>query len=52
MTAPTLTNYPKPTQPNSRAEWELEMEVFDMINNNPHPQRRNSSLREGANQKG
>lgn len=28
-----------PLLPNSRAEWELEMEVFDMINNNPHPQR-------------
>lgn len=30
---------PAPRQPNSRAEWDLEMEVFDMINNTPNPNR-------------
>ena len=29
----------RPLTPNSRAEWELEMEVFNMINNTPNPQR-------------
>ena len=34
-----LSSQKAPLTPNRRAEWELEMEVFNMINNTPHPQR-------------
>lgn len=31
-----MTDY-TPLIPNSKEEWELEMEVFDFLNNNPEP---------------